>query len=323
MNFFRFLFGQDGDRSSVPQATQPDGTVSYQQGFGPDYARDQATDPLAKDIPRNQMNQLLYDLTESARQFQTFGAFPFITAAQNGGTAFPYAKNARALWTDGEVYVSLIDNNTDPDPSASTNWAVWIPNPQPARAIMPAGFVGHHFGTTAPEGYVRRNGLTIGNAGSGATERANADCAQLFAQIWNSTSNVAPFIIQDSGGAATTRGVSAAADFAAGKRMPLPNDLGRTDRGWNYTGGGLDAGRVLGSTQDDAVGPLTFTTNLKMAACNSSSSGGSNSSPPQSGNPGAGTSYNNPTAVTVTATNTATETRVDNSAYLPIISLGV
>lgn len=253
MSFFRFLFGQDGDRSAVPQATQPDGSVSYQQGFGPDYARDQATDPLAKDIPRNQMNQLLYDLTVAARQFQTFGAWPFITAAENGGVAFQYAKNARVLWTDGEVYVSLIANNTDPDPSASANWALWIPNPNPARAIMPAGFVGHHFGTTAPEGYVRRNGLTIGNAGSGATERANADCAQLFAQIWNSTSNAGDFIIQDSGGTPTVRGVSAAADFAAGKRMPLPNDLGRFDRGWNYTGGGINAGTDLASAANDSL----------------------------------------------------------------------
>lgn len=325
MSFFRFLFGQDGDRSAVPQATQVDGTVSYQEGFGPDYARDQATDPLAKDIPRNQMNQLLYDLTAAARQFQTFGAWPFITAAENGGVAFSYAKNARVLWTDGGVYVSLIDGNTDPDPSASVNWAVWIANPAPARAIMPAGFVGHHFGSTAPEGYVRRNGLTIGNTGSGATERANADAELLFTEIWNNTSNVAPFIIQDSGGGATPRGVSAAADFAAGKRMPLPNDLGRVDRGWNYTGAGIDAGRGLATQQADAfqghrMGPPGNTGNYIAHATGSQN---------RELVGGAAVSFNltttgDPVTDGVNGTpRTATETRMVNSAYLPIISLGV
>ena len=34
-------------------------------------------------------------------------------------------------------------------------------------------------------GWVRANGRTIGNALSGASERANADCANLFAFLWN------------------------------------------------------------------------------------------------------------------------------------------
>lgn len=76
--------------------------------------------------------------------------------------------------------------------------------------------------TVAPIGTLPTNGLTIGNAASGATARANADTADLFAFIWRTKSNtIAP--IQTSTGAASTRGASADADFAAGKRLPLPD----------------------------------------------------------------------------------------------------
>lgn len=75
---------------------------------------------------------------------------------------------------------------------------------------------------TAPSGTLMPNGQTIGGASSGATSRANADTSDLFAVLWNATSN-ADLPIQDSAGAASIRGASAAADFAANKRLPLPN----------------------------------------------------------------------------------------------------
>lgn len=76
--------------------------------------------------------------------------------------------------------------------------------------------------TTAPAGTVVPNGGTIGSASSGATTRANADTSDLFSLLWSVTNNT-DYPIQDSAGAATTRGASAAADFAANKRFPLPN----------------------------------------------------------------------------------------------------
>lgn len=311
MWFFRYLWGQDGDRSAVPQETQPDGTLSFQQGFGPDYARDQTSDPLAKDIPRLSMNQILYNLSESARQFQTFGAFPFITAAQNGGVAFPYDKNARALWTDGEIYVSLINGNTDPDPSASVNWVLWVANPAPPSTVFPVGMVQHVFDTVAPAGWVIRNGLTIGNAASGATNRANADTELLFTRIWNTTANAGDFIIQDNGGSPTVRGVSAALDFAAGKRMPLPNDPD-FDRG-------TPAGAVLGTRYPDTIKSHEHSLQLVGTTVG----GVGNVSVDRRDNNGNG-------SVTMTASNKAlaqaggaAETAPKHRCYLPIISLGV
>lgn len=75
--------------------------------------------------------------------------------------------------------------------------------------------------STAPTGTLAMNGQTIGSAASGAVARANADTQPLFELLWNASDNTL-LPIQDATGAATTRGLTAAADFAANKRLPLP-----------------------------------------------------------------------------------------------------
>lgn len=89
-------------------------------------------------------------------------------------------------------------------------------------------------------GWVRDNGRTIGNALSGATERANADCVNLFAWYWD---NFADSICAVSGG----RGGSASADFAAGKTITTLDKRGRVPMGLD-TMGNTAAGRVQVST---------------------------------------------------------------------------
>jgi microcystin-dependent protein len=73
---------------------------------------------------------------------------------------------------------------------------------------------------TADAGWVMCNDGTIGDAGSGATARADTDTEDLFTLLWN---NVADGFAPVSGG----RGASAAADFAAGKTIGLTKMLGR------------------------------------------------------------------------------------------------
>lgn len=85
---------------------------------------------------------------------------------------------------------------------------------------------------TAPSGWLIANGNTIGNAASGGTARANADTATLFAILWDNFAQT-ELPIQTSTGAASTRGASAAADYAANKRMPLPDVRGRVVAGWD------------------------------------------------------------------------------------------
>lgn len=123
--FFRFPFGTTGDRVPVPDATQPGGDVSYQQGYGPDYSRNPASDPLAKNIERDKMNQVLYDVTAALREYQTTGTPDYITAAQNGGAPFPYSRFAKVRYDSGtgtKVYISQIDNNTDL-PTVTSSWS--------------------------------------------------------------------------------------------------------------------------------------------------------------------------------------------------------
>ena len=71
---FKTPFAAQGDRTAVPVETQADGSVSYTQGYGYDYERDQTTDPAAKDIEREKMNALFHDVTEAMGEVQAFGA---------------------------------------------------------------------------------------------------------------------------------------------------------------------------------------------------------------------------------------------------------
>jgi len=126
------------------------------------------------------------------------------------------------------------------------------------KQAVPPGSPGHFYDTVAPAGWVEaRSDNTIGSAASGAT-RANADTADLYAKVWAVTSNV----ITTSTGAATTRGASAAADFAANKRLALPELRSTFIRALD-NGRGIDVGRTLGSEQldqfeDHVHGPSGF-----------------------------------------------------------------
>jgi hypothetical protein len=75
-----------------------------------------------------------------------------------------------------------------------------------ATTVLSTGDIKVKYGTGPITGFVRANGRTIGNAVSGATERANADTQALFEYLWNSDANLSV-----SGG----RGSSATADFTA------------------------------------------------------------------------------------------------------------
>lgn len=120
--------------------------------------------------------------------------------------------------------------------------------------LVPTGSVfAYALGTTAPAGYVMVGGRTIGSAASGATERANADTETLFIGLWNNYSNTL-LPIQDSSGTPTTRGGSAAADFAANKRLPTLDLRGRVIAGLDNMGG-TPAGRLTG--QPGGVNGLT------------------------------------------------------------------
>lgn len=103
--------------------------------------------------------------------------------------------------------------------------------------FVPTGTMVPYAGiTTAPTGWLIVDGLTIGNASSGAGGadgiHNSAATAALFTLLWNSTADNPTFLqIQDSGGSGSTRGASASVDYGLNKRLPLPDAHGRVFAG--------------------------------------------------------------------------------------------
>jgi hypothetical protein len=128
--------------------------------------------------------------------------------------------------------------------------------------ILQVGFMMSVYGTGVITGFVRVNARTIGNAVSGATERANSDTQNLFSWLWNADANLTV-----SGG----RGASALADYNAGKTITLPDSRGRViaslDDMGNSAAGRLTAtyfgssATVLGASRDGQANTLV-TANL-------------------------------------------------------------
>lgn len=136
--YYGTVFALAGDVAPVPDPAQGDGTVSYTEGYGFDYERDPATDPAAKRISRDQMNELFKDITANVREYQIAGFPEWVTPAQNGGVAVPYPKNAYVRYDtvgDGSgwaVFASLINANTAEPNTDPTKWIETEPLSVPA-----------------------------------------------------------------------------------------------------------------------------------------------------------------------------------------------
>lgn len=127
-----------------------------------------------------------------------------------------------------------------------------IPNPNPVEAaadtvddtqLIQTGDIIFAPSTGTRTGFVRANGRTIGSAASGATERANADCEDLYTYNWN---NFADGILPVTGG----RGATAAADWAANKPIALLDGRSGVLRGVDD----------MGNSAASALTLATFTT---------------------------------------------------------------
>lgn len=151
------------------------------------------------------------------------------------------------LWfADGSIRVRLTDSGGvvqfDQDMEvlgASSEGGGGVDTTDP-NSIASTGDIKFRLQSGSLTGWVRLNGRTIGSASSGATERANADVADLFEYLWTNFSNT---ICPVSGG----RGASAAADFAANKTITVPDARGRTIFGLDDMGNSA-ASRITSAT---------------------------------------------------------------------------
>jgi hypothetical protein len=87
-------------------------------------------------------------------------------------------------------------------------------------------------------GWVIANATTIGGPASNATQLANVIAQNLFAWHWLNFSNTQCPVFT-SAGAPTTRGVNAAADFAANKQIQVYDKRGKGDVGVDTMGGAV------------------------------------------------------------------------------------
>lgn len=122
--------------------------------------------------------------------------------------------NIKIVLTDAHGVTQLAaDNILVIGPSAAGGGGATVD----PTAILQTGWIQPIYGTGNVTGFVRANGRTLGNASSGATERANADTQALYVYLWNTDANLT---------VSTGRGASAANDFAANKTIALPDGRG-------------------------------------------------------------------------------------------------
>src|SRR5689334_21960289 len=115
--FFDYPFATAGDKTTIPDLAQPDGSVSYQMGFTSDYQLVYPADPAAKPVPRYGFNQLMNDVTLALQQYQTYGFFTYQT-----GWTYDIAAIVRYNPGSGvKLYQSLVSGNTAL-PTDTTKW---------------------------------------------------------------------------------------------------------------------------------------------------------------------------------------------------------
>ncbi|MCP9268838.1 hypothetical protein M5U04_12240 [Xenorhabdus sp. XENO-1] len=112
---FKIPFAAQGDRVSIPNEVQPDGAVSYTQGYGYDYERDQNTDPAAKDIEREKMNGMFHDITHALGEMQIYGM------PRWNRETLPYPLRA-VVYHHHRIWQSRIENNKE-EPKKGIEWA--------------------------------------------------------------------------------------------------------------------------------------------------------------------------------------------------------
>ena len=101
--YFGIPFATSGDKSIIPDASQPNGDVSYEDGWTPDYAKDQTTDANAKDVSRQSENSFKFDVTDALKEIQEVGSKPYDPLVN-------YPVGALIPGSDGDWYRSFIKN---------------------------------------------------------------------------------------------------------------------------------------------------------------------------------------------------------------------
>ena len=116
VKYFEVPFADAGDTTTIPDAVQPGGEVSFTQGYGVKYQT--TVDSGGINIERAKMNYLFNEITAALKQYQEHSVPDYIAGHE-------YSIYDRVRYTDDNVYQSLIDANTDL-PTDPSSWVLNI-----------------------------------------------------------------------------------------------------------------------------------------------------------------------------------------------------
>ena len=123
MQRIKKAYAENGDLKIIPETPPLDGSENWEQGRGAYYELDNdpnTGDPLALDIDREQDNYFKNVISKNIKHWQE-NTYPIYF------NDIKYPKNAIVKYTDGNVYVSKIDNNTSL-PTDANSWTIYDPS---------------------------------------------------------------------------------------------------------------------------------------------------------------------------------------------------
>ncbi len=163
---------------------------------------------------------------ERANRFLAFDAngTPIAATGPSGDSSIPVSAYAETLLDDLDAATARA--------TLGLVIGVDVAPVGPELVVIPIGAVTQWIGSAVPSDWLLLNGDTLGSDASAATQRSDS-YESLFTLIWNSVANAQAPVV---GG----RGVSAVADWAAGKSITLPDARGRSIIG-SGTGASLTA----------------------------------------------------------------------------------
>lgn len=162
--FFNIPFGSSGDRATIPEVVDPGGAVSYSQGFGPDYERDPATDPLAKRVPRDETNEYLYQITNGLKFLQLYG-LPEWFELDGGGNPVSYPAGAQVRHDAGSGTTAWLS-------IAAANTAE--PGTNPSKWVQASGFAWQHISAAIAAAGLTPNPSSTGQLAAAVEARVAA-----------------------------------------------------------------------------------------------------------------------------------------------------
>lgn len=177
-------------------------------------------------------------------------------ASHHFGSAAPDPFYAGLIWFDSGSNLIKIRNASNTSwytagsiGSSDYTWTNLPPYPETYKTGFILPTLSNPADGTWPTGWVLMDGGTIGDASSASTTRANADCVNLFTLIWNNI-NHSYINVYTSAGGATSFGGSASSDWAAHRRLNLPQTAGRAV---GATGGGKVIGQTGGADSSNVT----------------------------------------------------------------------